>query len=399
MENLTLHDFESRVDRPIQMKVPEFNSGNRLKHVIFTQQFSRKLLESLAKTALRIKSTASSKEGNDFLSSLLSHKRAMFYFTQVSTRTFLSFMAASQILGIKCNEIRDPSLSSEFKGEHPVDSIRMFSSFFDVIIMRSRIPNFAESCAYLMNDLDDFNHRSVPIINGGAGADEHPTQALLDYFTIQRSFAFSSMKDSTRWNRFRELRKTFPGLKKGLDGKVYGFCGDLRRGRTVRSLTNLLALYSGVSFVFISPEDDSFRFPEDEKRRLEERGVSVYEEHSLEKVIKDVDLLYMTRVQHEYNKSESMKSEIERRFQDFVLTPDLLRLMKEYAPIMHPFPRNKEVPVEIDSDPRAMYFRQARNGMWVRAALIAHLFDVDHDIAEYFSDCFSEYHNYNAEVV
>ena len=113
-------------------------------------------------------------------------------------------MAACQILGMTCNEIRDASVSSEAKGESPLDSIRMFSSYFDVIIMRASYPHFAEACAHLMNDLDRIHdsdrigQRGVPIINGGSGADEHPTQALLDIYTMQRIFSFESKKDSSR---------------------------------------------------------------------------------------------------------------------------------------------------------------------------------------------------------
>ncbi len=399
MGNDMLLDFKSRIHRPIQMKLPEFSVNNRLKHVISSHQFSKKTLESLSKSASKLKNIATSKEGSVYLNSLLSHKRGMLYFTQASTRTFLSFMAASQLLGIRCNEIRDPSLSSEYKGEHPIDSVRMFSSYFDLIIMRSELSDFAETCAYLMNDLDAFNQRSVPIINGGAGADEHPTQALLDFYTIQRSFSFSAITDSPMKNRFRDLRRSYPGLTKGLNGKTYGFCGDLRRGRTVRSLGNLLALYEDVSIVFISPDDPLFQFPEEEKKKLEAKGVSVYEASSLSEAVKDLDLLYMTRVQNEYNKDGQDQDKIKLQFKDFILTKTLLNTMKEYAPIMHPFPRNEEIPPEIDSDPRAMYFRQARNGMWVRAALIAHLFDVDSDIAEYYADRFDKYQNYNTEVV
>ena len=135
----------------------------------------------------------------------------MLYFTQPSTRTFLSFSAAAQMLGIACNEVRDASVSSEAKGESPFDSIRMFSSYFDIVIMRSVVPNFAESCAYLMNDLDLMDHRSAPIVNAGSGADEHPTQALLDVYTIKRTFQFKHPKDSSRWNRFDdELRAQIP---------------------------------------------------------------------------------------------------------------------------------------------------------------------------------------------
>ena len=134
---MELHEYESRLNRPIKMKLPEFQRNERLKHVISSEQFDIGLLEHLSNVATMIKNITGAKEGHDYLSSLLSHKRAMLYFTQASTRTFLSFMAACQILGLKCNEIRDPSVSSEYKGESAFDSVRMFSSYFDIIIMRS----------------------------------------------------------------------------------------------------------------------------------------------------------------------------------------------------------------------------------------------------------------------
>jgi len=142
--------YDARLQRPIRMKVPEFQRGDRLRHVIFSGQFEVPLLEELADIADMIRMLSKSRAGQDFLINLLPHKRAMLYFTQPSTRTFLSFMAACQILGITCNEVRDPATSSETKGETRFDSLRMFSSYFDVIIMRSPIARLAESCAYLM---------------------------------------------------------------------------------------------------------------------------------------------------------------------------------------------------------------------------------------------------------
>ena len=167
-----LDQYESRLDRPIKVKAPDFVSGERLQHVLFSGQFTRPTLEKLGRLADKIRLLAKSREGSRFLIDLLSHKRAMLYFTQPSTRTFLSFAAACQILGITCNEVRDISTSSESKGESPFDSMRMFSSYFDIIIMRSHIPRFAECCAYMMNDLASSQHRNLPIINAGAGSDE-----------------------------------------------------------------------------------------------------------------------------------------------------------------------------------------------------------------------------------
>src|SRR5215213_2946414 len=193
--------YESRLQRPVRMKTPEFERNGRIRHVIFSGQFAVPFLEELGGIADMIRILSKGRAGQDFLINLLPHRRAMLYFTQPSTRTFLSFAAACQILGMTCNEVRDPSTSSETKGETRFDSIRMFSSYFDVIIMRSPIARLAESCAYLMNDLEVSGNRTVPIVNAGSGADEHPTQALLDIYTLQRSFQFESAHDSPAASR------------------------------------------------------------------------------------------------------------------------------------------------------------------------------------------------------
>jgi aspartate carbamoyltransferase catalytic subunit len=397
---MTIYEYERRLKRPTKLKLADFERNGRLKHVIFAQQLNRSLLDGIGRTAVMIRHLGRNLESARFLGGLLSHKRAMLYFTQSSTRTFLSFQAACQILGMNVSEIRDPRVSSEYKGESPIDSMRMFSSYSDLIVMRSGEPNFAERCAYLMNDLDRFNQRSVPIINGGSGADEHPTQALLDIFTIQRSFSFEDRRDTSTWTRLQELQRSYPDLATGLDGKTYTFCGDIGRGRTVRSLATLLAQYTEVTMQFVSPDHHLLRLQPDLRDRLMNRGVKVSEHARLSEIIDDTDLLYMTRVQSEHT-AETEKAEIDRALSqsEYRLTPELVSRMKSYAPILHPFPRNDEIPVELDDDPRAMYFRQARNGVWVRAALIAHLFDVDGAIRLKYDDEMSDYHSYNHHVL
>ena len=409
-DELDLIHYESRLRRPVRMKIPEFQRGDRLRHVIFSGQFTVEMLEELANIADMIRVLSKIRDGQDFLIRLLHHKRAMLYFTQPSTRTFLSFMAACQILGITCNEVRDPSTSSETKGETRFDSIRMFSSYFDLIIMRSRLARLAECCAYLMNDLDEQGNRSVPIVNAGSGADEHPTQALLDIYTLQRSFQFSSPKDSPLSNKFDELRQLpgYEGLTKGLAQKTYGFCGDIGRGRTVRSLAMLLANYEDVHLVFIAPNHPKLEMRSDLRERLMDRGVRVTEVDNFGEIvdgkpaIEIIDALYMTRIQKEHDEPEDKASFDKIDFSQYCLTRELVARMKEYAPILHPFPRDQhfgEIPPEIDNDPRAMYFRQARNGMWVRAALLAFLFDVDHSISRFFHSEYQEHHDYNEDVV
>ena len=380
---MDLSDFDRRLSRPVRMRANEFQRDGRLKHVLFSAQFSRELLERLCRMADMIRELAKSKQGSDQLRSLLSHKRAMLYFTQPSTRTFLSFMAACQILGLTCNEVRDPSTSSEVKRESPIDSIRMFSSYFDLIIMRSKIPNFAECCGYLMNDLERQERRSVPIINGGAGTDQHPTQALLDVYTIQRTFQFDHDEQDRR-SRFMELRKCYTDLTLGPDQKTYAFCGDLGRGRTVRSLVELLTLFDDIKLFFIAPEHDTLQLDPNLRRQLIDSGIEIQEFDSLDAtingkpVLEQIDCLYMTRIQREHNKG-SESDEIDKiDLSHFRLSQERVARMKSYAPILHPFPRDSvvgEIPTVIDEDPRAMYFRQARNGMWARAALLVHLFD------------------------
>jgi aspartate carbamoyltransferase catalytic subunit len=390
-----LLQYQGRIDRPTGVKIPEFARDERLRHVIFSAQFSVDLLEDLAATADMIRGLSKSRPGQDFLIKLLHHKRAMLYFTQPSTRTFLSFMAACQILGITCNEVRDPSTSSETKGETRFDSIRMFSSYFDMIVMRSPIARLAEACAYLMNDLSTRGQRSVPIVNAGSGADQHPTQALLDVYTLQRTFQFASPKDSPAANRFEEFRRQHPALTRGLAGKTYGFCGDIGRGRTVRSLAELLAGYPDTTLIFVSPQNTTLRLRDDMRQRLLGRGVRFFEVDSLEEpidgrpVIEQVDALYMTRIQKEHNNPADEAAFAAIDFEKYKLSRALVSQMKGYAPILHPFPRDQhfgEIPPEIDDDPRAMYFRQARNGMWIRAALLAHVFNADHQISRFYHE-------------
>jgi aspartate carbamoyltransferase catalytic subunit len=387
-DELDLQHYESRFERPVRMKIPEFERNERLRHVIFSGQFSVVMLENLASTADKIRTLSKMRGGQDFLIRLLNHKRAMLYFTQPSTRTFLSFMAACQILGITCNEVRDPSTSSETKGETRFDSIRMFSSYFDLIIMRSKLARLAESCAYLMNDLEASGNRSVPIINAGSGADEHPTQALLDIYTLQRSFQFANPHDSPMANRFDELRHDYPELSKGLANKVYGFCG--------------------VTLVFIAPNDPTLGLRDDLRQRLADRGVKFVEFDSFEEkignvpVIEAIDALYMTRIQKEHNNPDEDAKFASLDLSKYKLSLGLVNRMKRYAPILHPFPRDQhfgEIPPEIDNDPRAVYFRQARNGMWIRAALLASVFGVDHQISRFFHDEYSEWHDYNEPAV
>lgn len=388
--------FRHQLARPIEDKIRELQRHDRLKHMIFGSQLSPEILEKLRRNADMIRNMARSRQGNDRLRQLLPHKRAMLYFTQPSTRTFLSFMAACQILGITCNEVRNPETSSEVKRESRMDSIRMFSSYFDVIVMRSKISDFAECCSYMMNELENQEMRAIPIVNAGSGSDEHPTQALLDMYTILRTFDFDETSASAR-SRLGQLKEKYSDLKPGPAGKTYLFCGDIGRGRTVRSLAATLAQYPGVRMFFVAPEHEVLKLDAEMKDRLDHQGVDIYEFTSLDAkldgdpILSQADCVYMTRIQREHNSKETEEQIANIDLAPFKLTPDRVNTLKDYAPIMHPFPRDSvvgEIPTEIDSDPRAMYFRQARNGMWARAALLVHLFDAVDSLYLAYHDVF-----------
>ena len=387
-------EYESLTERDLADKNHDMHRNGRLKHLIFGSQLNTRLLDKLFRSADMIRRLSRDPDGNRRLRELLAHRRAMLYFTQPSTRTFLSFMAACQILGITCNEVRDPKTSSEVKRESKLDSIRMFSSYFDVIIMRSQISNYAECCAYLMNDLERNQNRSVPIINAGAGSDEHPTQALLDAYTITRTFDFDE-NSPQRDSRLTALRAKYPNLTSGMANKTYAFCGDIGRGRTVRSLASVLSQYSNVTMCFVSPNQAALQIDDRLRQRLIKAGVQVFEFDSLDAthngqpLLSQVDCIYMTRIQREHN-TESTEAELAAMdLSPFQLTTQRVAQMKDYCPILHPFPRDSvidEIPTALDSDPRAMYFRQARNGMWIRAALLVHLFDAADSLFMAYSD-------------
>ena len=319
-------------------------------HILSSSQFDRPFLDHMCRLTDAIRRLDKSKEGLLYLKRLLPHKRGILYFTQPSTRTFLSFESALHIVGIRPSEIRDSSISSERKGESIEDSLRTFSSYVDVIIMRTPVPGQCERIARYL----DSTPRPVPIINAGSGPDEHPTQALLDIYTLTRGFKNSG----------------------GIDGKTITMVGDLKRGRTVRSLSGLLTNYKDVKIRFVSPEE--FRISDDLRGRLQDSQVGFTETDDLEGAIGDTDAIYMTRVQDEYD-TDGESSRI-ANYERFHLRHHHLKKMQDHTVIMHPLPRRNELDKAIDSDPRARYWRQERNGMWTRVALLTRIFNVDQNI-------------------
>lgn len=315
-------------------------------HVIDMRGFDRPALDELCQLTTRVRGIAKTAEGAIALQQLLPHVRAMLYFPQPSTRTFLSFNNACHVVGIRTSEIRDPSTSSEVKGESFDDSIRTFSSYVDVIVMRTPEAGYAARAAALMDRIP----RPVPIINAGSGKDQHPTQALLDIYTLERSFS----------------------RRGGIDGKVIGMMGDLKRGRTVRSLCGLMKNYRGVRLVFIAPEP--FAMEPDVKAELSREGIPFTETTDLAGALPDLDALYVTRMQTEWDTAgESMAMD----YRQFGIHPGNIGRLKPDAVIMHPLPRGPELDPAIDDDPRAMYWRQERNGMWMRVAILLKIFRLE----------------------
>ena len=266
------------------------------------------------------------------------HKLLAALFFEPSTRTRLSFEAAMHRLGGSVIGFSEAGSSSTAKGESLSDTVQTVGCYADIIVMRHPKEGAPVVAA---------RRAGVPIINAGDGAHNHPTQTLTDLLTIWRS------------------KHTFEGL-------TIGLCGDLKFGRTVHSLVGAMARYSGVRFVFIAPEE--LRFPryiiEDE---LESRGIPYKEVTTMEEVMPELDVLYMTRVQRErfFNEADYI------RLKDtYILTPDKLEPAKKDMIVMHPLPRVNEISVAVDDDPRAMYFPQAKNGMFIRMALILKMLEV-----------------------
>lgn len=262
------------------------------------------------------------------------HKKIATLFYEPSTRTRLSFESAMLELGGNVIGFASANSSSASKGESVSDTVKVIECYADIIAMRHP----KEGAALVAS-----NACSVPVINAGDGGHFHPTQTLTDLFTIRKEFG-------------------------RIDNTRIGFCGDLKFGRTVHSLIEALLRFEGVEIVLISP--DELKLPKYNKESMTEAGIKWTETTSLEDAISDLDVLYMTRVQQErfFNEEDYI------RLRDtYVLDRAKMKLAKEKMIVMHPLPRINEISVDVDRDPRAVYFKQVRNGKDVRKALIATL--------------------------
>lgn len=295
-----------------------------MKHILRSQNFSRAYLSKLFKSASEFEENQRTPLKGKIMA-------ALFY--EPSTRTRFSFESAMLRLGgevITTENARE--FSSAAKGETLEDSIKVISQYADVIVMRHYEKGAAERAAKVS---------SVPLINAGDGPGQHPTQALLDLYTIHR-----------------ELGR--------IDGITVAMVGDLKNGRTVRSLSYLLGKYNDVHIIFVSPEE--LRIGDDIKEYLKKHKVSFEETTDMDAAMKRSDVVYQTRIQKE---RFAQACDYEKHKGCYVITNKQVNLMKPKSIIMHPLPRVDEILPEVDASPHAAYFRQARYGLYARMALLA----------------------------
>lgn len=301
----------------------------KFNHIISASQFDKKFIKVLFLIADLVKK-------GKFNKSPLKGKIMATVFYEPSTRTRLSFESAMLRLGGQVISTENASeFSSAAKGETLEDTIRILNSYCDVIVLR----HFNKGASKTASEFS-----KVPVINAGDGNGEHPTQALLDLYTI--------------FSKYKKLDITITMV------------GDLLNGRTIHSLSFLLSLYPKVKLNFISP--NQLTIPQTLRKHLREEHVSFTESEDLQSALGISDVIYMTRIQKERFESTT---EYKKYFGKYVLDQKSLKKMKEKAIIMHPLPRVNEIVPEIDNDPRSIYFEQATNGIHIRSALLLHLFD------------------------
>ena len=261
-------------------------------------------------------------------------------FFEPSTRTRLSFESAMLRLGGSVVGFSDASVSSAKKGESLQDTVKTVSQYADIIAMRHP----QEGAAYLASLAAD-----CPIINAGDGGHQHPTQTLTDMLTISN-------------------------YKESFDNHVIGICGDLKYGRTVHSLIKILNLFEGNKYILISPEE--LKLPQYVKEEVFDENSQYEEVRSLDEVIDKIDILYMTRIQRERFYSDAQYTRLK---DSYLLDKEKMERARKDMIVLHPLPRVNEIAKEVDDDPRAVYFKQAKFGMYVRMALIMKLLEANND--------------------
>ena len=296
--------------------------------ILSVDQFDRDKLNYIFSRGREMREMVGRVHGTDLLKGRV--LACLFY--EPSTRTSASFIAAMERLGGNVIPItQGVQFSSVSKGETLADTIRTLEQYSDVIVLRHPEIGSARVAA---------EAAGIPVINAGDGPGEHPSQALLDLYTIQKEMG-------------------------RIDGLKVAMVGDLRFGRTVHSLTKLL-LHFDVSLRFVSP--DILRMPLKIMNQVRDKSLNTRETNDVADVIENADVLYVTRVQKERFSDLEQYNEVKDHY---IITPELMRQAKEKMVVMHPLPRVGEISTDVDSDPRAAYFRQVRNGMYIRMALLA----------------------------
>ena len=300
-----------------------------MQHVIESQQFNRKTIDEIFKLA---DSLEDSKNKQDSLRGKI--MASLFY--EPSTRTRLSFESAMYRLGGEVISTENAGeFSSAAKGESLEDSIRTVNHYADIIVLRHN----TKGASLQASKVSD-----VPIINAGDGSGQHPTQALLDLYTIEKELG-------------------------GIDGLHIAMVGDLKYGRTVRSLSYLLGKFENIKITYFSPKQ--LKIEDDIKRYLDKHNVSWEEKNNWNHTLSKIDVLYQTRIQKERFEN---KEAFDKLKSSYVITSNEVGQMKENSVIMHPLPRVNEIDTEVDASPKAAYFRQAKYGLLVRMALLQYLF-------------------------
>jgi len=299
-----------------------------MKHILSSEQFTRKDLEEIFDLAEKIKNNPKK------FSNKLDDKMIAVMFYEPSTRTRLSFETAAQKLGAKIITTENAGeFSSAAKGETIEDTVKVISGYADAMVMRHKADDSSERAAGV---------NKMPILNAGAGKGEHPTQALLDLFTIREKFG-------------------------KIDGCKVAVLGDLLYGRTIHSLLRLLSLYDNIEVYGLSKE--AFALPQKYIDMLKERGIEYKKCNSFDELPKDLDVIYHTRIQAERFEGDFGKEE-------FIINKEVLDTFSENTILMHPLPRVIEISTDVDDDPRACYFKQANYGKYIRMALILKLLEV-----------------------
>lgn len=307
---------------------------DRLFHVIEAQQFDKDLLSKIFAVTKEMEEVVSR-----YGSNILSRRIMATLFYEPSTRTRLSFEAAMRRLGGGVVTTESATeFSSAAKGETLEDTIRIVEGYSDVIVLR----HFESGAAKRAADV-----ASVPILSAGDGPGQHPTQALLDVYTIKKEIG-------------------------RLDGIKMAMVGDLANGRTVRSLAYLMTKYADVKLYFVAP--DVVRMKDDIKEYLTRSGVWFEERKDLMSVVKEVDVVYQTRIQRE--RFGDRTEDYEKARGSYIIDASVMEALPQHARVLHPLPRVDEIDPEVDSDPRAAYFRQAHNGLYIRMALLQMVLDV-----------------------